>query len=289
MPAAMQPMLRRQYTTALDSHHSWSLHALALSASASASASEAFVSVRPYAADLSSAAVSALMCAPLISGIDRAITTNASGVKPFWPALRESTLAILTQPRAVIRGAPFRWLALVYGATYGAANLADTYSRRNLLDNAKVAVLASSTTANTAATIAKDRAFAQLFGASAPRPVPMPTYGIWGGRDLLTMAFAFTVPPLASDAMQDRLGVSPKTANVVATLAVPCVAQLVAAPLHLLGLNLYNEPTASLAQRLATVRSQALTTILAKSMRVFAAFSLAGLVNKELRVRWSGP
>jgi len=272
---------------AIDASPSWTHHVLFMASTAHDRVSALLEENRPYVADCAAAATAAVVAAPIISCIDRAICTNASGVMPFWPAMRESTAAAVRSPVSMLKGSPFRWLALVYASTYAAANIADTYSRRSRTDSRK-AVLAASTTANATATIAKDRAFAQLFGASAARALPLPTYAIWGARDLLTMAFAFTIPPVVSAQLQDRLDVSPKTANVVATLGVPCVAQVVAAPLHLLGLNLYNAPTATLSTRIATVRSQAPITILAKSLRIFTAFSLAGLVNKELRASWGG-
>ena len=42
---------------------------------------------------------------------------------------------------------------------------------------------------------AQDRAFALMFGNSAPRALPPACYAVWLSRDAIAMAFIFTMPP----------------------------------------------------------------------------------------------
>jgi hypothetical protein len=53
----------------------------------------------------------------------------------------------------------------------------------------------------TQACIAKDSAFAKLFGTIAA-PVPMASYGLWFTRDILSMAFIVTLPPIITPQIQ---------------------------------------------------------------------------------------
>ena len=63
---------------------------------------------------------------------------------------------------------PFRWLSFVYAMTYTAANTADTLSTQVFhMPTSAIPVLVASTTVNTVACIAKDAAFAKLYGTSS--------------------------------------------------------------------------------------------------------------------------
>eukprot|EP00965_Chrysotila_dentata_P247803 6207971-Pleurochrysis_carterae.AAC.1 len=221
---------------------------------------------RLYVNDFLCAAVAGLSCAPIISAIDKAITTNASGAAAFWPSFWHSMRMLKEKPASLLMSAPFRWIVFVYFSTYLGANVADTYCKIHKRTPTAV-VLASSTAANTGATIAKDRAFARMFGIVSAKPLPLPSYGAWFMRDVLTMAFVFSVPPVAAAKLQQHTSLSEGKASVAAQLVVPCAAQLVAAPLHLLGLDFYNSPLSTLTERARAVKAKAATTIMAKSMR----------------------
>merc|ERR1711998_528664 len=206
--------------------------------------------------------------------------TNACGTQPFWPALRESLTTMVHQPTHMLRSAPFRWLALVYGATYASANLADTYCRRRYAQESTATVLVAATAANSATRKAKDRAFAQAFGSSASRAVPLATYCLWGSRDIVAIGFRITMPQHASAWLQARTDASPTAANIAAALAVPLFGNLFSTPLHLMGIHVYNEPHVyNIRTRVSAIASQMPTTLGALGVRTLAAFGLAGWVN----------
>ena len=54
-------------------------------------------------------------------------------------------------------------------------------------------------------------------------------------------------------------------------------------PWHLLGLDLYNRPTATLAERWALVKKELPLTIAARQLRIVPAFGVGGVVNRKLR------
>ena len=111
--------------------------------------------------------------------------------------------------------------------------------------------------------------------------MPLATVGLFGARDLLTIASAFTVPPLLASALASG-GVPPRRAEDAAQIVSPVAMQAVCAPLHLLGLNLYNMPTASAAERLAAVWRTTPQTTVAYALRMAPAFGIGGVMNASL-------
>jgi len=95
-------------------------------------------------------------------------------------------------------------------------------------------------------------------------------------------------------------------ADITAQLVTPCAAQALSSPLHLIGLDLYNNPARTSAERLITVhslhllltssshlgrdlfrmafvRQEYVGTTLARMGRIFPAYGIGGVVNKFLR------
>lgn len=123
-------------------------------------------------------------------------TENASGKAKLWPSFFQSFREMGKAPVKFVKSPQFLWIWLVYGSTYLAANVVDTVCKGKNMDSALPKWIATSTT-NTSTCIAKDRAFAKLFGATTTSgPVPLGSYGAWLGRDLLSMAVFFSLPPI---------------------------------------------------------------------------------------------
>lgn len=251
------------------------------SASPSAPPPQTTTTTQRLIADIGAAAVSAAMAAPFVAAIDTAITKNASGAMRLFPSLREELMQLRRHPIAYLRAPPFRWLWAVFFSTYVAANTADTISSTNSIPST-MPVLVASTAANMSSAMAKDSAFAKMYGVIAPRPVPLASYGCFFCRDIVSMAFFFTLPPLLSAELQRR-GAGKTAADVSSQFALPVVVQVVSNPWHLLGLNLYNEANATPAERWRTVRQQLPLTVVARMLRIVPAFSIGGSLNKQLR------
>ena len=63
-------------------------------------------------------------------------------------------------------------------------------------------VLASSFAVGSSTAIAKDRAFARMFGCGVARKMPAASYALWMTRDVLASAAIFALPPVLSVALQ---------------------------------------------------------------------------------------
>ena len=236
--------------------------------------------------DVGAAMGASMAVSPFILAIDKAIVESASGRTSLLRGIVSGVASMLRRPHHALLANPAYWMMVgVYGATYTAANLIDTLSRRIGVGDAAhaTAKLFGTTAINTSACIAKDVAFARMFGATSAAGGAMPraTIGLFGARDLLCVASAFTVPkPMAAG--MASCGMEPSQAENAAQFISPVAMQVFCAPLHLLGLNLYNMPVATLRQRAMAVAATAPQTMLAFSFRMAPAFGIGGVLNTSL-------
>merc|ERR1711998_247991 len=87
--------------------------------------------------------------------------------------------------------------------------------------------------------------------------------------------------------MQSSMGMDAQTADVQAQLVCPCAMQFLSCPLHLYGLDLYNNPESSRtnAMRTSFITKEYLKTALARIGRILPAFGIGGVINKEVRAQ----
>ena len=221
--------------------------------------------------DLGSAAVASASASPAISMIDRAIVeaTAKKGVTPV-KALRTG-LGVLRRPDKFVMSAQYRWICLVFASTYAASNVVDTCCEFKGANNV-VPKLCATTAANTGTCLAKDAAFARLYG-TAVRPLPGTL------RDVLTMACAFVLPgPLARVLSAGTAG--------AAQFICPVACQTFTVVPHLLALDFYNRPAATLQQRGLLLAQKARGTWVLRSLRALPAFGIGVLANNNLRSHW---
>lgn len=124
--------------------------------------------------------------------------------------------------------------------------------------------------------IAKDRAYARMFGTVAPRGLPAMSYFYFFSRDVVTMGASFNIPdPLAEE--MAKYGVPKSTADVAAQLFCPVAMQFVTTPMHLLGLDCYNRPAQSFKERVELVAANYRKTVAARIARILPAFGCVHL------------
>ncbi|KAI1853144.1 hypothetical protein JX265_011425 [Neoarthrinium moseri] len=244
------------------------------------------------AADFASAACAASMVAPLISVIDRSIMENASGRQTMSQALKSVLGTLLTRPHTLLFSKPVALIFMVYGGTYLTANTLDTAT--STLHNKPASHVAagplkfaSGSAANVGIGIYKDQVYVKLFGPSGPpRPVPLPSYVLFTLRDCMTIFASFNVPPLLGPVLSARMSAELQkqvSGQTLAQFAAPAAVQLFSTPLHLLGLDLYNRPAQTWAERLAAVRKNWAVSVAARVCRIVPAFGFGGTVNVKVR------
>lgn len=232
------------------------------------------------------AILSAFSVAPAISIVDKAIVSNASGLEPLVPSLINSTKGLFTSPIQFLRQPSFLLIWGVYSGTYIVANNIQAFCERSG-QNAFYPKFVGSSIANVTLSVLKDRAFARMFGTGAPKPMPMTSMGLFATRDSMTILASFSLPGIVSKQMQSSMGMNAQTADVQAQLVCPCAMQFLSCPLHLYGLDLYNNPESSRtnAMRTSFITKEYLKTALARIGRILPAFGIGGVINKEVRAQ----
>lgn len=198
----------------------------------------------------------------------------------------------------VLFSKPVALIVMVYGGTYLTANALDTFTatvtnRPSTLVTAGTAKFFASSASNIGLCIYKDAVYVKMFGPTtgSPRPVSLPSYALFTVRDCLTIFASFNVPPLLGpvldSSMSDELR-KKVSGQTLAQFAAPACVQLLSTPLHLLGLDLYNRQhsranTISWQDRWGQVRSNWLTSSMARICRIVPAFGVGGTVNAKVR------
>jgi hypothetical protein len=141
----------------------------------------------------------------------------------------------------------------------------------------------STSVVNIVVGIAKDRAFTRMFGLKPPSKLPAATYGLFAFRDSLTILASFTIPPMIARNLQNQ-GYSQEFSLNAAQLSCPVLVQFVSTPLHLTGLDLYNNPQHTSKERFAFVGREYLKSAFARMGRIFPAFGIGGVLNRKLRI-----
>ncbi|KAI0966265.1 hypothetical protein F4678DRAFT_297270 [Xylaria arbuscula] len=247
-------------------------------------------------ADAVSAACAASLIAPVISMVDRSIMENTSGRSTLGESLKASLRTLFTRPHTMLFSRPVALIFMLYGGTYLTANTLDTATSTVRGQPAThvssgTAKFAASSTANVGLCIYKDQVYVRLFGPGGPpRPVPLPTFALFGLRDCLTIFASFNVPPLLGPVVSERLSAEMRrrvSGETIAQFVAPAAVQLFSTPIHLLGLDLYNRPRGaggvSWADRWTLIRKNWLISCAARVGRIVPAFGLGGTVNMKVR------
>mmetsp|Transcript_94420 Transcript_94420/g.262224 ORF Transcript_94420/g.262224 Transcript_94420/m.262224 type:complete len:392 (+) Transcript_94420:178-1353(+) len=265
--------------------------------------------------DVAAGVGAAAMLAPMITVLDKAITQTATGaIKSVGYGVREGVKDFLRNPLAYARRPEFRIIFGVYAATYVTANLVDSacdaadVSTRLGRDVSKLAVV---TPTNMALCVMKDRALARMYGSSPAAALPLAAVLAFTGRDSMTIAASFTMPQRAAAALDDHAPgivstLGPGMTLAALQIALPCIVQPFATPLHLAGLDIYNRPgntlasgagaasaasrverfkaaLRSVAERVRHMRPQYKDQSLARMMRISWAFGVGGVNNRRMR------
>ncbi|TPX36498.1 hypothetical protein SmJEL517_g01334 [Synchytrium microbalum] len=231
----------------------------------------------------SAAIVTGALVAPAVTVIDKAIIANASGVKKLWPGLVEGFSTMLFKPLYFVRQPSFLFIWVAYAGTYVTANTIEGLYKRGSKDYAIPKFLGTSVS-NITLTVMKDQAFTKWFGAVSPKPLPLTSYVLFASRDALTIGSSFTLPGPVSRQLQATFpGLEAAKADFWSQLLLPCAVQMISSPWHLLGLDLYNNPGNSVAQRVAFIKREYVGTSLGRMARMFPAYGLGGNFNMYLR------
>ena len=236
--------------------------------------------------DVVAGVVASLAVGPFIYVIDKAIIEASHSSKSnLFSEIVCSAKNILRRPRLLLHPANLMVTAC-YGVTYATANAIETVCQHydTVPTTAATVSLVGTTAVNTSACISKDVAFTKMYGASTvTKRFPLTTVGLFGIRDLVTIASAFTLPPLLSaNLVSSNLVPDQIAAGYTAQMISPVMLQTICAPIHLLALSYYNFPSAAKVERFNIVWAKTPSTTIAYMVRIAPAFGIGCSLNKLL-------
>jgi hypothetical protein len=237
----------------------------------------------------------------ILAVVDKALVQRSMGSHTLMASMKTTVTSMLAHPVAYFKSPAFLWMWATYASTYSAANMLRTYTEhvehvalaqhgtRLPASTTTSTIFVGTTAVNTTASLIKDRAYAKLFGNAAATSVPQVSYALWITRDFTVIGSSFLLPSVVAKYMTDHYDVKEATAQKVAQVATPTVAQIIAGPLHFVGLDCYNRNLSHLplrtqvAERMHFLKSGAVEVILARMARILPGYGLAGVYNTHYR------
>lgn len=223
----------------------------------------------------------------------RAVVEKLAHGQPLLCGLQRSIAAALRNPTKFFVSRPFGICWALYASTYVTANGSQTVSKELDLGAADSATFASTMLVNVPLGIWKDTRFAQIFGKRQTlghkgNLTPVRFSGTATGtfllRDAVTIFGSFTMAPALTAAIPDSMAASNHTKYLITQMTVPVFSQLVAAPVHLLGLDFHNrQHEVSLADRFKAIKGDLLGATVIRCVRIIPAFGVGCIVNTELQ------
>ncbi|KAL6238689.1 hypothetical protein BDW75DRAFT_237134 [Aspergillus navahoensis] len=255
---------------------------------------------RGLGGDLTAAIVAALLVSPTVTIIDRSLVEKASYNRPLLQTLRFHTRNALALPSRFILCRAHAHVFALYAATYTVANGTETITKPTYPSLSDAITFACTFLVNVPLGVWKDIRFAQFFGASnqdsptttagagvlpvRKKPGSTAATAILLLRDAVTIYGSFTLAHQCADVIPDSLASHPYSKTVFTQLVVPVLSQLVATPLHLLGLDLYNRQCrVPWSERGELVWRDLGAVTAVRCARIVPAFGVGCLVNAGLR------
>lgn len=213
--------------------------------------------------------------------VDKAVVENAAGKSSLSSSVARTAKEIALNPLVYLSSFEFRWVLMVYGSTYMANNAVESICKMNHA-NDTLPKLVGVTLVNMIASISKDKAFALRFGASSKEPMRPISILVWVVRDVLTISGAFVFPSRVAKVLETQ-GIDGHLARNLSQLLCPIAFQTFLTPIHLLGLDYYNNPGDLFSLRIARIARLYPFTTFIRMIRMGSAYGIGGVSNSNLR------
>jgi len=235
--------------------------------------------------DISAGLISSFIISPIMTSIDISIIQSQIKHKPFVESFKLTNLQLYSGKLPFIK--PFGIMNFVYSATYLSANLTDYYCKKYDIDS-KVPVLFNTSIVNVAAIAYKDIAYSKLFHSPEQQKVQLKTthwnsYGLFALRDIFTISASFVLKKDFNEFLTKRFHLSTHVADLVSSFTLPVAAQLISTPIHILSIDLMQQPNQTIQQRIEHIKRIYWNVCLGRMLRVIPAFGIGGFLNDMIR------
>ncbi|KAF1943152.1 hypothetical protein EJ02DRAFT_401189 [Clathrospora elynae] len=248
--------------------------------------------------DVTAATISATAISPIITAIDRAVVENtASSNRPLLSTLKTHIVCSFRHPRLFFALKPF-YVWTLYAATYTTANSVGSIGKASILDIDRVLVSSitflSTCLVNVPLGVWKDVRLVQVYGKPTAAPSPAFSYiqaprflRIVGTtflfRDAITIFGSINLPPILSSTVPDSLFSTPVIKMAVMRIFTPVLSQIVATPVHLLGLDLCTNTQSTSRERATQIRRSLWPMTVMRCLRIIPAFGVGLVMNTGLK------
>ena len=228
----------------------------------------------------SAASLAAIPLAMGVTVFDRSVIQFANGsAKSLQEAVFKGWKGVLTRPVHTFNSLDNRAVMAVYVPTYITKNVVEASCDYRGI-NPFYPVFFITAAINTTLGIMKDRYLAQMFGSGVPN-FPKMSYALFAARDSVIVGSSFNGPIIMSPVLQREFGWGKETADTIAQLACPGLAQILGTPIHLIGLDLYNRPEITPMGRFDGLLRRTLEPLVARMARQIYVFGLGGILVKK--------
>ena len=236
--------------------------------------------------DTISGSLAAITISPIVNIIDASVTSSQSGKQKIIPCLKNYTSFMIKNPYKYITQPIFFWSFSVYALTYSINNCVESYCDIKKINNflPKFIIVSSF---NLTISLFKDAAFAKFFGVKLPTNVPLRSYLCWVMRDVIAMTNAFIIPERIVKLIQNNYGKNNKEINFNVEsrvqMCVPLLNIIMTTPVNLLGLDIYNNHSSKVKDRIIRVGKNYPKVIPLTFCRMSSAYGIGGMNNINLR------
>jgi len=256
--------------------------------------------------DVLSALTITFFVSPCLVIVDKSVVQKTAGTHTIIQSVKETIGMMIKTPVKFYRSPMFLMMWGVYASTYSTANILKTLIEHNETTSdsrtktsinteyTKVGSFLATTFVNSSLSLMKDRAYATTLGkqTSTPKNFPMATFGIWVARDLTVIGSGFVLPEIMGKILQEKTDMDRKEALTYSQMICPVAAQLVATPLQLLGLDIYNRPMSNTSfvnavrDRSSLIYQNFFPSLTIRLGRIVPGLGIGGVGNLYLRDSW---
>ncbi len=222
-------------------------------------------------------ATSSLLISPIMSILDLSIIKSQIHKEKLSKSLVDNFTFYSNHKTKFLK--PLSIMNLVYTTTYCTANLTEYVCKVNHVDYRYPTLLATSSV-NIITIMYKDNVYSKLLKKSKAE-FPLRSTLLFGARDMMTIMTCFIWKKDAMDYL-DRY-IAHNKSEIITSILMPCLIQIISTPLHILAIDMYEQPNRVMMDRFKLVPSLYKTILLGRMMRAFPAFGLGGFINDMLR------
>jgi hypothetical protein len=216
----------------------------------------------------------------------------------------------IRHPRLFFTSKPFWYIWTLYAVTYTTANSVESLSRA-LTSNADHLLVSSITFFSTCLVnvllgVWKDVRFVHTYGRPTAQSTTLHTSNTANPpsvqaarfprivaatflfRDAITIFGSINLPPMLTSSIPDSVFSSPAIKMAVVQIFTPVLSQVVATPIHLLGLDLYTNPQSTKGERASRMKRSVVPTTAMRCSRIIPAFGVGLVMSTGLRDYFHG-